>query len=319
MLQVGLYNQLFIIYVLSEYTEVGDLLGRKMLRRKGTSMLSYVPDILAEAYGKVQVLLLDEFYLCQSKVLSSILSTFDGNMIKIEGKQIAIIQNFVTFPLTNREEYFDIFSQRLHESNPQNQIVTVTGKFFEFKKDIQTFIDKEMYLKIEFEKKIIKIHKPRDTSTIYYPQQISTADRVQFKKKIDLARFVAYFIRSKIKSKLQEETPSTLLDPESTVENINGSFNSQEMKSNETDLTKLIKQEDEPLIDSDKDGTSVILDRIDEAKAHINESLNQILEKNARRDKTQFFAPQRDEAVEQQEEQGFKIKEAQALIDKEIG
>ncbi|KAA6370672.1 MAG: hypothetical protein EZS28_033802, partial [Streblomastix strix] len=85
---VGLYNQLPLIYALSEQTEVGDLIGRKMLRRKGTSMLSYVPGVLAEAYEKGRVLLLDEFDLCPPKVISSILSALDGNTIEIEGRQI---------------------------------------------------------------------------------------------------------------------------------------------------------------------------------------------------------------------------------------
>ncbi|KAA6379601.1 MAG: hypothetical protein EZS28_024872, partial [Streblomastix strix] len=147
---VGLYGQYPLIYALSEQTEVGDLLGRKMLRRKGTSMLSYVPGVLAEAYEKGRVLLLDEFDLCPPKVISSILSALDGSTIEIEGRKIVRHQNFrviatlngetegftsqqrniltseilsrfhtISFPLMNREECNDIFSQLLQVSNPQ--------------------------------------------------------------------------------------------------------------------------------------------------------------------------------------------------------
>ncbi|KAA6366094.1 MAG: hypothetical protein EZS28_038379, partial [Streblomastix strix] len=100
---VGLYNQLPLIYALSEQTEVGDLLGRKILRWRGTSMLTYVPGVLADAYKSGRVLLLDEFDLCPPKVLSSILSALDGNTIEIEGKSIHRHQNFRLIATLNGE------------------------------------------------------------------------------------------------------------------------------------------------------------------------------------------------------------------------
>ncbi|KAA6359825.1 MAG: hypothetical protein EZS28_044648, partial [Streblomastix strix] len=122
-----------------------------------------------------------------------------------------------------------------------------------------------------------------------------------------LARFVSDFCTKEILRDKRIVVPEVLLGPESTVENIIGSFKPQEMKSNETDLTKLIKWENGPLLIAVESGIPVILDRIDEAKAQVTERLNPILEKNARRDKAPFLVPEKGESTEQQVAQGFVV------------
>ncbi|KAA6379758.1 MAG: hypothetical protein EZS28_024715 [Streblomastix strix] len=406
---VGLYGQLPLIYALSEQTEVGDFLGRKMLRRKGTSMLSYVPGVLAEAYEKGRVLLLDEYDLCPPKVLSSILSALDGSTIEIEGRKIIRHQNFrviatlngetegftsqqrnilpsevlarfhtIYFPLMGTEECNDIFNQLLKKSNPQyenesKQITDVHQCVSNYYTSDQR-IDKSRgsatitlrNFSYALDLMVLEKLKPRDACQIAYIAQIPIIDRDKLKQRMDklgkadnfqklrdeitqtatemhihphpqfidaavyaiiaarnglhvllegpsgcglstLARFVANFIRNKKGTKLEEETPIVLLGPESTVENIIGSFKPQEMKSNETDLTKLVKWENGPLLISAEFGTPVILDRIDEAKAQVTERLNPILEKNARRGGTQFLVPERGESTEQQVKEGFVV------------
>ncbi|KAA6368660.1 MAG: hypothetical protein EZS28_035813, partial [Streblomastix strix] len=146
---LGLYGQLPLVYALGEQTEVGDLIGRKMLIRKGTSMLSYVPGVLTIAYKTGRVLILDEFDLCPLNVLSSILSILDGNTIEIDGQQTQrhskfriiatlngetegftsqqrnilpkeILARFCTisFPAMSPEECKEIFSQLIQQQIP---------------------------------------------------------------------------------------------------------------------------------------------------------------------------------------------------------
>ncbi|KAA6353939.1 MAG: hypothetical protein EZS28_050534, partial [Streblomastix strix] len=122
-----------------------------------------------------------------------------------------------------------------------------------------------------------------------------------------IAKFVANFIRYEKETQIQKEIPTVLLGPESTVENIIGQFKPQEMKSNETDLTKLIRWENGPLLIAAESGTPVILDRIEETKAQVTERLNPILEKNARRDQTSFLVPEKGESTEQHVAQGFVV------------
>ncbi|KAA6335546.1 MAG: hypothetical protein EZS28_052952, partial [Streblomastix strix] len=225
---VGLYGQFPLIYALSEQTEVGDLLGRKMLRRKGTSMLSYVPGVLAEAYEKGRVLLLDEFDLCPPKVISSILTALDGNTIEIEGKQIVRHQNFrviatlngetegftsqqrnilpseilarfrtISFPLMSREEYNEIFSQLLKNSNPQyeqqsKQIADVHKSVENYyasnqRKDKSRGSAAMTLRNFSYALDLMALDKlkPRDACTIAYLAQIPTTDRTQFNDYID--------------------------------------------------------------------------------------------------------------------------------------
>ncbi|KAA6354005.1 MAG: hypothetical protein EZS28_050468, partial [Streblomastix strix] len=122
-----------------------------------------------------------------------------------------------------------------------------------------------------------------------------------------LARFVSEFCTKEIARERRTEIPEVLFGSESTVENIIGSFKPQEMKSNEKDLTKLIKWENGPLLIAAESGIPVILDRIDEAKAQVTERLNPILEKNARRDKAPFLVPEKGESTEQHVAQGFVV------------
>ncbi|KAA6368408.1 MAG: hypothetical protein EZS28_036065, partial [Streblomastix strix] len=362
---VGLYGQFPLIYALSEQTEVGDLLGRKMLRRRGTSMLSYVPGVLAEAYEKGRVLLLDEFDLCPPKVLSSILSALDGSTIEVDGRQIVRHQNFrviatlngetegftsqqrniltsevlarfrtISFPLMSREECNEIFSQLLQKSYSQYE--QQSKQISDIHKSVEKYYvsdqrtDKSrgyaaMTLRnfsYALDLMVLDKLQPRDACTISYLAQIPTADRAQFNKQIDvlgssdnfqklrdeiiktakeiyihphpqfidaavyainaaraglhvllegpsgsglttLARFVAKFCTNKTTQNIPNEIPIVLLGPESTVENIIGSFKPQEVSGEETDLTKLIKWENGPLLIASQAGIPVILDRID--------------------------------------------------------
>ncbi|KAA6403417.1 MAG: hypothetical protein EZS28_001045, partial [Streblomastix strix] len=406
---VGLYGQFPLIYALSVQTEVGDLLGRKMLRRKGTSMLSYVPGVLAEAYEKGRVLLLTGFDLCPPKVISSILTALDGNTIEIEGRKIIRHQNFriiatlngetdgftpqqriiitseilarfhtISFPLMSREECNDIFNQLIQKFYPQYEKESI--QIADIHKSVENYYasdqrkDKSrgsaaMTLRnfsYAIDLMVLEKLKPRDACTIAYLAQIPTADRTQFNDYIDklgqsdnfqklrdeitmvatemhihphplfidaavyaidaarnglhvllegpsgcglstLARFVAKFCTKETARERRIVVPEVLLGPESTVKNIIGSFKSQEMKSNETDMTKLIKWENGPLLIAAESGTPVILDRIDEAKAQVTERLNPILEKNARRDQTPFLVPEKVEFTEQHVAQGFVV------------
>ncbi|KAA6377565.1 MAG: hypothetical protein EZS28_026909 [Streblomastix strix] len=406
---VGLYGQLPLIYALSQQTEVGDLLGRKIVRKKGTSILSYVPGVLAEAYEKGRVLLLTGFDLCQPKVISSILAALDGNIIEIEGKQIIRHQNFrviatlngeteeftsqqrnilpskilarfhtISFPLMSREECNEIFSQLLQKSNPQygkesKQIAdvhqSVSNYYASDSRNDKSRGSAAMTLRnfsYALDLMVLDKLKPRDACTIAYIAQIPTADRAQFNKQIDvlgssdnfqklrdeiskvatemhihphpqfidaavyaivasrnglhvllegpsgcglttLARFVSEFCTKEIAKERRIVVPEVLLGPESTVENIIGSFKPQEMKSNETDLTQLVKWKNGPLLIAAESGIPVILDRIDEAKAQVVERLNPILERNARREKTIFLVPEKGESTEQQVAQGFVV------------
>jgi MoxR-like ATPase len=98
-----IFSQYPLIYSLSEQTEVADLLGRKLLRRHGTALISFVPGVLSQAYKDGRVLLLDEFDLCPPKVLSSILAALDGSTIEINGIQIHRHPNFRLIGTLNGE------------------------------------------------------------------------------------------------------------------------------------------------------------------------------------------------------------------------
>ncbi|KAA6394275.1 MAG: putative Midasin, partial [Streblomastix strix] len=406
---IGLFNEFPLIYALSEQTEVGDLLGRKMLRRRGTSMLSYVPGVLSKAYETGRVLLLDEFDLCPPKVLSSILSALDGTTIEVDGRQISRHQNFriiatlngetsgftsqqrnvlsseilarfrpVSFPEMNRTECNDIFSKLIPKSIPNHKKISqqitdvhVAVANYYLKEDnrkdyrgtaTMTLRNFNASLDLmEFEKLC-----PYDACYIAYLSQIPQVDRDKFKIQMDalgkignfrqckdkilieakkenihthtqfidaainavnaaraglhvllegpsgsglttLARFVAKFCTNKTTQNIPNEIPIVLLGPESTVENIIGSFKPQEVSGEETDLTKLIKWENGPLLIASQAGIPVILDRIDEAKAQVTERLNPVLEKNMRRGITTFFVPEKGEQTEEQVQQGFVV------------
>ncbi|KAA6396296.1 MAG: hypothetical protein EZS28_008170, partial [Streblomastix strix] len=405
----GLYGQLPLIYALSQQTEIGDLLGRKILQRKGISILSYVTGVLAEAYEKGRVLLLDEFDLCPPKVISSILSALDGSTIEIEGRQIVRHQNFrvigtlngetegftsqqrniltsevlarfnsISFPAMERNECNDIFNQLLQKSNPlfkrkSKQIADVHQRVANYYAITET-TDKSrgsvaMTLRnfnSALDLMVFDKLKLRDAYQIAYLAQIPTADRVQFNRYIDalgksdnfnqlrneitmvatemhihphpqfidaavyaivaarnglhillegpsgcglttLARFVYDFCTKETARERRIVVPEVLLGPESTIENIIGQFKPQDINVYETDMTKLIKWENGPLLIAAESGTPVILDRIDEAKAQVIERLNPILEKNSRRDKAPFLVPEKGGCTEQQVEQGFVV------------
>jgi midasin (ATPase involved in ribosome maturation) len=87
-----LYNQKPLCLALSEQTEVADLLGRKMLRRSGGALLSFIPGVLTDAYVKGYVLILDEFDLATPRVLTCILAALDHTPSKLEVKPIIVIQ-----------------------------------------------------------------------------------------------------------------------------------------------------------------------------------------------------------------------------------
>ncbi|KAA6398498.1 MAG: putative dynein heavy chain [Streblomastix strix] len=408
---VGLYNEFPLIYALSEQTEVGDLLGRKMLRRKGTSMLSYVPGVLAEAYGKGRVLLLDEFDLCPPKVLSSILSSLDGNTIEIEGKQIVRHQNFrviatlngetdgftsqqrnilpseilarfhtISFPEMNREECNEIFNKLLKKSKLKiedkskeiGDIHIAVSNYYTANERIDksrgmTAITLRNF-SFALDLMVLGNIQPRDACSVVYLAQIPTVDRVRFDHYLDaigkvnnfqqlrneismaasqqhihphpqfidaafnaivgaqsglhvllegpsgcglstLAKFIAWFCTKEIakESKLHQEIPSVQLGPESTVEDIIGSFKPQAISGNETDMTKLVQWQNGPLLIAGEIGMPVILDRIDEAKAQVIERINPVLEKNSQREKIKFLVPEKGEAVEQEIKQGFVV------------
>jgi MoxR-like ATPase len=92
-----------LIYALSDQTECGDLLGRKLLKRRGTAFLSFVPGVLSQAYKEGRVLLLDEFDLFPPKVLACILNALDGNVIETHGIEILRHQNFRLIATLNGE------------------------------------------------------------------------------------------------------------------------------------------------------------------------------------------------------------------------
>jgi hypothetical protein len=100
---IGIFGQPPLIHALSEQTEVGDLLGRKLFRRHGTTLLKFVPGVLTRAYHKGRVLLLDEFDLCPPKVLSSILAALDGSTIEINGLRFTRHPNFRLIATLNGE------------------------------------------------------------------------------------------------------------------------------------------------------------------------------------------------------------------------
>jgi MoxR-like ATPase len=100
---IGLFGDPPLVYALSEQTEVADLLGRKLLRRSGTALLSFVPGVLSQAYRDGRVLLLDEFDLCSPKVLVCILAALDGSVIEINGGQIQRHPNFRLIATLNGE------------------------------------------------------------------------------------------------------------------------------------------------------------------------------------------------------------------------
>jgi hypothetical protein len=103
-----------------------------------------------------------------------------------------------------------------------------------------------------------------------------------------------------------------LLGQESTVENVIGSFKPQQLAPNKKDITKLVQWENGPLLKAATTGTPVILNRIDEAKAHVTERINPILERNARLDekngrRTVFLVPEKGEDIEQPMKAGFVV------------
>ncbi|KAG4105393.1 hypothetical protein H8356DRAFT_1027608 [Neocallimastix lanati (nom. inval.)] len=68
---------------LSENTTVEDLLGRLVLQRKNSSMMSFVPGILLTAYTEGRILILDECDLAKPEVLSCILSSISKDEINV--------------------------------------------------------------------------------------------------------------------------------------------------------------------------------------------------------------------------------------------
>jgi midasin (ATPase involved in ribosome maturation) len=98
-----LYGHKALCHALSEQTEVADLLGRKMLRRRGSALLSFVPGVLTDAYTKGYVLILDEFDLATPRVLTCILSALDHNTIEIGGETYRRHENFRLIATLNGE------------------------------------------------------------------------------------------------------------------------------------------------------------------------------------------------------------------------
>jgi len=68
---------------LSENTTVEDLLGRPILQKNGSSMMTFVPGILLNAYINGQTLILDECDLAKPEVLSCILASISKDEIVV--------------------------------------------------------------------------------------------------------------------------------------------------------------------------------------------------------------------------------------------
>ncbi|OUM69791.1 hypothetical protein PIROE2DRAFT_57210 [Piromyces sp. E2] len=68
---------------LSENTTVEDLLGRFVLQRKNSSMMTFVPGLLLTAYTEGRILILDECDLAKPEVLSCILGSITKDEINV--------------------------------------------------------------------------------------------------------------------------------------------------------------------------------------------------------------------------------------------
>ena len=86
---------------LSENTSVEDLLGRFVLKREGSSIISFVPGILLTAFIQGKILILDECDLAKPEVLSCILRSIIENEIivnnnvyrKMKGYNVILTMN----------------------------------------------------------------------------------------------------------------------------------------------------------------------------------------------------------------------------------
>ena len=86
---------------LSENTTVEDLLGRFILKREGSSIISFVPGILLTAFIQGKILILDECDLAKPEVLSCILRSINENEIivnnnvyrKMKGYNVILTMN----------------------------------------------------------------------------------------------------------------------------------------------------------------------------------------------------------------------------------
>jgi len=86
---------------LSKNTTVEDLLGRDILQRKGSSVMSFIPGILLTAYTEGRILIIDECDLAKPEVLSCILrSISEDEMIvnntiynKMKGYNVILTMN----------------------------------------------------------------------------------------------------------------------------------------------------------------------------------------------------------------------------------
>ncbi|ORX59905.1 hypothetical protein BCR36DRAFT_408277 [Piromyces finnis] len=72
--------------VLSENTTVEDLLGKYILQRKESSMMSFVPGVLLKAYIEGKILILDECDLAKPEVLSCILGSLSKDEITVNNR-----------------------------------------------------------------------------------------------------------------------------------------------------------------------------------------------------------------------------------------
>jgi midasin len=88
------FDQERLSFAFSKQTEVSDLVGRKLLQRKGTSILTFAFGVLARAYREGRFLLLDEFDLCPPAVLASLNSWVDTDTIEVESQKISKHPNF---------------------------------------------------------------------------------------------------------------------------------------------------------------------------------------------------------------------------------
>jgi hypothetical protein len=84
------------------------------------------------------------------------------------------------------------------------------------------------------------------------------------------------------------------------------------MTENETDVTKLVKWENGPLLEAAMTEIPVILDRTDESKAQVTKRMNPLLDRNAPLDEkkgrqTVFLVPEKGEDIEQQVKTGFVV------------
>jgi len=128
---------------LSENTTVEDLLGRFVLQRKDSSMMSFVPGILLTAYSEGRILILDECDLAKPEVLSCILRSISKDEIIVNNTIYKKMRGYnVILTMNGEAEGFTKNQRNELTSNILSKFIIV--KFDKMSKDECENIFKEL-------------------------------------------------------------------------------------------------------------------------------------------------------------------------------